>query len=90
MFKKKLRDIKARGLYRRMRYLESPQGPHIRMDGLDFILLSSNSYLGLCHDERLRRTAIEAVEKYGVGSGGSRLTTGSYEIHRKLRRRLRR
>jgi len=54
------------------------------MDGRDFILLSSNSYLGLCHDERLRRAAMEAIEKYGVGSGGSRLTTGSYEIHRQL------
>jgi len=83
-FKKKLEDIKTRGLYRRMRYLESPQGSHIRMDGRDFILLSSNSYLGLCHDERLRRAAMEAIEKYGVGSGGSRLTTGSYEIHRQL------
>ena len=83
-FKKELEDIKARGLYRRMRYLESPQAPHVRMDGRDFILLSSNSYLGLCYDERLRRAAMEAVEKYGVGSGGSRLTTGSYEIHRQL------
>ena len=84
LFEKKLEDIKARGLYRRMRYLESPQESHVRMDGRDFILLSSNSYLGLCHDERLRRAAVEAVEKYGVGSGGSRLTTGSYEIHRQL------
>lgn len=83
-FEKKLEDIKSRGLYRQMRYLESPQGPHIKMDGRDFILLSSNSYLGLCHDERLRQAAIEAVEKYGVGSGGSRLTTGTYEIHRQL------
>ncbi|MDQ5987175.1 MAG: 8-amino-7-oxononanoate synthase [Syntrophus sp. SKADARSKE-3] len=84
LFEKKMEDIKARGLYRRMRYLESPQESHVRMDGRDFILLSSNSYLGLCHDERLRRAAVEAAEKYGVGSGGSRLTTGSYEIHRQL------
>lgn len=83
-FERKLEDIKARGLYRQMRYFESPQGPHARMNGQDFIILSSNSYLGLCHDERLRRAAMEAIEKYGVGSGGSRLTTGSYEIHRQL------
>ncbi len=86
--KEKLEDIKEKALYRQMRYLESPQGPHIRMDGREYLLLSSNSYLGLCDDERLKKAAGEAIEKYGVGSGGSRLTTGSYEIHRKLEQEI--
>lgn len=47
-------------------------------------MLSSNSYLGLCNDQRLKQAAVDAMEKYGVGSGGSRLTTGSYEVHKKL------
>ena len=67
-----------------MSHLQTPQGPHIEIDGKDYLLLSSNSYLGLCNDDRLKQAALDAIEKYGVGSGGSRLTTGSYEIHQKL------
>jgi 8-amino-7-oxononanoate synthase len=79
-----LEQIRARGLYRRMRYFEAPQGPRTRIDGRDVLVLSSNNYLGLCNDERLKSAAIAAIEKYGVGSGGSRLLTGSYDIHRRL------
>jgi 8-amino-7-oxononanoate synthase len=83
-FSEKLDQIKKNGLYRKMRHLQTPQGPHIKIDGKDYLLLSSNSYLGLCNDDRLKQVALDAIEKYGVGSGGSRLTTGSYEIHQKL------
>ena len=83
-FSEKLDQIKKSGLYRKMRHLQTPQGPHIEIDGKDYLLLSSNSYLGLCNDDRLKQAALDAIEKYGVGSGGSRLTTGSYEIHKKL------
>jgi 8-amino-7-oxononanoate synthase len=83
-FSEKLDQIKKNGLYRKMRYLQTPQGPHIKIDDKDYLLLSSNSYLGLCNDARLKQAALDVIEKYGVGSGGSRLTTGSYEIHQKL------
>jgi 8-amino-7-oxononanoate synthase len=83
-FSEKLDQIKKNGLYRKMRYLQTPQGPHIKIDDTDYLLLSSNSYLGLCNDDRLKQAAHDAIEKYGVGSGGSRLTTGSYKIHQKL------
>lgn len=83
-FTEKLDKIKQKGLYRKMKHLQTPQGPHIKIDGKDYLLLSSNNYLGLCNDNRLKQAALDAIEKYGAGSGGSRLTTGSYEIHRKL------
>lgn len=79
-----LRSINERGLLREFRYLESPQMPRVRIRGREVLLLSSNNYLGLCNDERLKDAAREAIDRYGVGSGGSRLTTGSYDIHRKL------
>ena len=84
LFDKKLQQIKADGLHRQMRYLESPQGSHVRIAGEDILMLSSNSYLGLCFDDRLRSAAHAALEQHGTGSGGSRLTTGSYDIHKKL------
>jgi len=83
-FSEKLDQIKKNGLYRKMKHLQTPQGSHIKIDDKDYLLLSSNSYLGLCNDNRLKQAAHDAIEKYGVGSGGSRLTTGSYEIHQKL------
>jgi 8-amino-7-oxononanoate synthase len=81
---KSLETIREKGLYRELRYLEAAQGPYSVIDGKKVLLLSSNSYLGLCIDERLKHSAIKAIEKYGVGSGGSRLTTGSYDLHREL------
>ena len=85
---KSLEALKEKGLYRKLRYLEAAQGPHSVIDGKEVLLLSSNSYLGLCTDERLKQAAISAIEKYGVGSGGSRLTTGSYDLHRKLEQKI--
>lgn len=84
IFSDEIKRLKAAGLYRQMRYLQSPQLPYVKMAGRECLMLSSNSYLGLCDDPRLKQAAVDAMEKYGVGSGGSRLTTGSYEIHKKL------
>lgn len=78
------RSINECGLLREFRYLESAQMPRVKIRGKDVLLLSSNNYLGLCNDERLKIAAKEAIDNYGVGSGGSRLTTGSYDLHRRL------
>ena len=84
----KLRQIKEKGLYRELRYIETAQCPRVIIEEKDFILLGSNNYLGLCNDPRLKKTAIDAINKYGVGSGGSRLTTGSYDIHKQLEEKI--
>jgi 8-amino-7-oxononanoate synthase len=84
MFLDELKRIKENGLYRQMKYLQSPQQSYVKIAGKSYLMLSSNSYLGLCNDERLKQAARDAIEKYGVGSGGSRLTSGSYEVHKIL------
>lgn len=84
----KLEKIKTKGLYRELRHIETAQCPRVKIDGKDLILLGSNNYLSLCDDPRLKEAAIEAINKYGVGSGGSRLTTGSYDIHKKLEEKI--
>lgn len=88
MFNDKLKHIKDSGLYREMKHLQSPQCAHVRLAGRDVLMLSSNSYLGLCSDYRLKQVARDAIEQYGVGSGGSRLTTGSYDIHKRLEAKI--
>lgn len=84
----KLEKIKAKGLYRELRHIETSQCPRVKIEGKDFILLGSNNYLGLCDDDRLKKAAIDTINKYGVGSGGSRLTTGSYDLHRELEKKI--
>jgi 8-amino-7-oxononanoate synthase len=60
-----------------------------RGPGHDGLLdLASNDYLGLCGDERLAAGAIEAVRKWGTGSTGSRLVTGTTGLHIELETRL--
>lgn len=58
------------------------------MDGRQVINLSSNNYLGLANHPRVRRAALEAVEKWGVGAGAVRWIGGTMEVHDELERRL--
>lgn len=87
-FDKDIQTLKDEGLYREMRYLEAAQGSHTFIDGRDMLLMSSNSYLGLSNDIRLKEAAISAINKFGIGAGGSRLTTGSYLLHKELEEKL--
>ncbi|KAB2952180.1 8-amino-7-oxononanoate synthase [Heliorestis acidaminivorans] len=83
-----LEKLKSKNLYRNMLYLDSAQGPYTEVEGKNVLLLSSNNYLGLCNDERLKLAAISTIKEFGVGSGGSRLTTGSYKLHKELEAKL--
>jgi 8-amino-7-oxononanoate synthase len=48
------------------------------------LMFSSNNYLGLANDERIKKALIQAAEKYGMGSGGSRLVSGNIDIQEEL------
>ena len=62
--------------------------PETIIDGEHKILAASNNYLGLATDTRVVTKAKEALDRFGTGSGGSRLTTGNLEIHEQLEREL--
>ncbi|MCM3706761.1 MULTISPECIES: glycine C-acetyltransferase [Cytobacillus] len=83
-----LEDLKDRGLYNVIDPLESPNGPIIKINGRELINLSSNNYLGLATDERLKKAANEAIEKFGVGAGAVRTINGTLELHTKLEEKL--
>ena len=80
----RLADIRDQGLYRELRRVNSPQLPHIDIDGRTLLNFSSNDYLGLANDPRLKEAAINAVQRYGAGSGASRLICGSLAPHHEL------
>lgn len=62
--------------------------PVTTINGERKILAASNNYLGLATDSRVITEAKEALERFGTGSGGSRLTTGNLPIHEQLEREL--
>jgi 8-amino-7-oxononanoate synthase len=80
----RLATIREQGLYRELRRINSPQLPHIQIEGQFLLNFSSNDYLGLANDPILKVAAIRGIERYGTGSGASRLICGSLAPHHEL------
>jgi glycine C-acetyltransferase len=83
-----LDSLKQQGLYRKLRILEGRPEAHTTFDHKSVVNLSSNNYLGLTTHPKLVKAAVDAVEKYGVGSGAVRTISGTMEMHMELERRL--
>lgn len=80
--KNKLENIKNKNLLRNFYEFSSPQNKNITLNNKNFLLFSSNNYLGFCTNSELKISSIETINNFGVGSGGSRLTTGTTTLHR--------
>lgn len=78
---------RERGLWRSPAVFASGQEPTARLrasaaaDAREAVLFSSSNYLGLAEDPRVVAAAVAATEEFGAGSGGSRLTTGTSDLH---------
>lgn len=83
----RLSRLDAQGLLRSLRTLPS-SGGHIEIDGARVLNFSSNDYLNLANDPRLKQRAIEAVERCGCGATASRLMAGHLAIHEELESRI--
>lgn len=83
-----LEALRSEGMLRTLRIVDGAQGPRVDIDGHDVLLLCSNNYLGLANHPRLVKAACSATERYGVGSGASRLVSGSMRLHHQLEERI--
>jgi len=83
-----LEKLREQKLYQKLRILETEQLPVARFDGQEVINLSSNNYLGLTTHPQLRQRALEAIEKWGVGSGSVRTIAGTMSIHMALEEKI--
>jgi glycine C-acetyltransferase len=80
-----LEQFKRDGVYKRLNYLEGPQGPRTRMEGRgEVVILSSNNYLGLCNEPEVVAAGHAALDRYGAGTGSVRFICGTFSIHREL------
>ena len=80
-----LEELKEKHLYRSMTGFQSAQSTHVDYHGKDMLMLASNSYLDMSNDIQVKAYTQKIMKKYGVGSGGSRLTTGTTAIHNPIR-----
>jgi glycine C-acetyltransferase len=73
------------GTYKRLNFLDSPQGPRVRMEGRgEVIILSSNNYLGLSNEPAVVAAGKQALDRYGAGTASVRFICGTFTIHRAL------
>ena len=85
---KKIEGLKRQNYYFYMRNLESFSGPRVKINGREMIMLGSNNYLGLTNHPKVKKAAIEAIKKYGTGSGGARLLSGTFRLHEELEKEI--
>lgn len=83
-----LKELKDQGLYNEINVVEGSNGPRITIDGKELINLSSNNYLGLATDDRLKEVAKDAVDSHGVGAGAVRTINGTLDVHVKLEEKI--
>lgn len=87
-FRDEIDRLARSGLYRSLRTLEPAADGRVIINGKESILLCSNNYLGLADHPALKSASIDAVSRYGAGSGASRLVSGNLELHDRLEKRI--
>jgi 8-amino-7-oxononanoate synthase len=84
----KLDELMAAEMLRRPAVIESAVGARISVGGRELVCMCSNDYLCLANDPAVKRAAVEAIGKWGVGAGASRLVCGTTSLHTELEGRL--
>ena len=87
-WQKDLDELQRAGMLRLLRVVEDGQGPHVHLEGRRVLLLCSNNYLGIANHPLLVEAAVAATREFGVGSGASRLVSGTLAPHARLEERL--
>ena len=86
--RKNLEELQGLGMLRTLKTIAGPQGPRVMLDGREVLLLCSNNYLGLAGHPDLIEASCAATRRFGVGSGASRLVSGTMELHDRLEQRI--
>jgi len=76
--------LRQAGTYKEELILESPQGPRVRVNGREVVMLTSNNYLGFANHPRVREAQKKAVDRWGAGLGSVRFICGTQQIHKEL------
>jgi glycine C-acetyltransferase len=83
-----LDEIKANGLYKTERIIESPQGAEITVNGKTVLNFCANNYLGLSSHPKVIEAAKKYVDRRGYGMSSVRFICGTQDIHKELEAKL--
>jgi len=87
-----LADIRAQGLEKIEREINSPQGPEIEVDHkgkrVRVLNFCANNYLGLADSAALVGAAKATMDEYGYGMASVRFICGTSDLHRRLEREI--
>ena len=67
---------------------DKQEGTRVFKNGKEFIMLSSNDYLGLSNHPKIKEAGIEAIKKWGSSTTGARLANGGRIFHQELEEKL--
>ena len=81
-------ELVEKSLDWRLKEVQGPSEPVSIVDGREVILLCANNYLGLTTHPKLKEAALDAIKKYGVGSGAVRAISGTMDLHMELEQKL--
>jgi len=87
-FQKKLEVKEQEQNKRTIKTYETLDAVRVKREHREYIMMASNNYLGLTHEPRVQQAAIQAIQQYGTGSGGARLTSGSFPLFKELERAI--
>jgi glycine C-acetyltransferase len=83
-----LDEIRAAGLYKSERVIDTPQSPHVTVASGDVLNLCANNYLGLADHPALVAAAKDALDRWGYGMASVRFICGTQTVHKDLEERL--
>jgi glycine C-acetyltransferase len=87
-FRSELDEIRAAGLWKEERVIQSPQGAWITVNGKQVICLCANNYLGLANDAGLRAAAKAMIDSHGMGLASVRFICGTQDVHKTLEKKV--
>lgn len=83
-----LKQLQEAHLFRTLLSIESAQSTTVILEGKEVLLFCSNNYLGLANHPQLKKAAAEALERWGVGTGASRLVSGNLSLFKQVEKKL--
>ncbi len=81
---KEVEEIRASGLFKTERIIESPQGAEIKVNNKTVLNFCANNYLGLSSHPRVIEAAHRTIDSRGYGMSSVRFICGTQDIHREL------
>lgn len=88
-FGRVVKMLKMGKLYPNISIINGPSSnPEVIIDGKKYLTFCSNNYLGLADNQEIKNIVIDGIKKYGVGSGSTRLLSGTLDVQVEFENKL--